>query len=198
MMDPEQIKEQENAPQLPGGLGEGEIREEIDNLEERPEKTPHPEEIMNQEGPPPMPRGGGPSAGPEMGNVSQLEMAQQDIMAPLKTIIEPKVSPEYRKQFQAFETMISRTLAVANIERDEIPVYLDYFDLVFLWMKAYGKIEKLTADIRWQFRFLMKIQLTRAVEGFERRIEITSREEMARGVSLGQKEEEDGGFWFFG
>lgn len=97
----------------------------------------------------------------------------EDYVAPLSYIIEPYVPAEYAIWFNHFKIMISNILPNANIRRQDIPRYLSYFDALWLWLKVRGA--PIPGEARTSFRLTMELQLTRAVDAFERRTQVTQR-----------------------
>lgn len=182
----------------------------IDNPEQlaRTVGTPKDEEAMDEEGapevmkalasqagqrsrapaqargkPPQQHRGSGPA-----GVRESYAPSARDFEDPFQYIIEPRIPDEYMNWFKHFRAMISNILPHANIMRRDIPRYLNYFDSLWLWLKDRGA--RIDPTARQSFRITMELQLTRAVDMAERKIQVTERREQT--VEGGGKEDEGG------
>jgi len=102
----------------------------------------------------------------------------QEFIAPLTYIIEPHIPKEYESWWNHFKIMVSNILPNANIRRQDIPRYLSYFDALWLWLKYRGV--PIPGEARTSFRLTMELQLTRAVDAFERRMQVTQRQEITQ------------------
>lgn len=117
----------------------------------------------------------------------------EDYVAPLSYIIEPYIPAEYGIWWNHFKIMISNILPNANIRRQDIPRYLSYFDALWLWLKVRGA--PIPGEARTSFRLTMELQLTRAVNAFERTIQVTQKnvQEAPQQTPQGKKR----GWWPF-
>lgn len=116
----------------------------------------------------------------------------------LQPYFEGSELEEYSDQFKSTLTAV---VPVANIRRSDIPRYLTlilffnfngkYFDLITLWWLEKGL--RIPGYATHSFRMTFEMQLTRAIQGFERKMQISSRQVVSpEKIKEGQKEE--GGF----
>jgi len=105
------------------------------------------------------------------GLTPQQRSIAEDVKTTMEYILEPYVPEGLKKEFEKYEFLISKNVALGNIPRDWIPRYLTYFDVITLWLKS-GEFE---VAVKRMARLAMELQLTRAVEGFERMAEITTK-----------------------
>lgn len=111
-----------------------------------------------------------------------------ELLSSIEYVLEPHVPEAYREEFKKYEMLISRTLAVSNIpRREDIYRYLDYFDVIILWLK----FNKPEIAVKRMARLLMELQLLRSVGGFERVAEISTRQVVEQ-TPAGEKRR---GFW---
>jgi len=96
-----------------------------------------------------------------------------------------------------FDMAASRMATLGNITRDEKDRHLTYFDCTFLELKREGY--NLRGSIVTNLREKFEMQLTRAVQGFERKAQITTRSEqqVSQQLGMGGEHEEGGGWWPF-
>ena len=139
---------------------------------ERKEKS---ENVATQEfyTPPPFPIAP-PGAEVAPTDMAEIEMRRREteILGTVQFLLEPHVPEVFKEEFRKWEMLISRTLAVSNISEEDVFRYLDYFDLVILWLK-FCKPE---IAVKRVCRLLMEIQLKRSVKGFERLAQISTRQ----------------------
>ena len=110
----------------------------------------------------------------------------------IKNAWERMLEPEFRGTDLAgysdhFKAALTNVVPLAQIRRGDIPRYLAYFDCIWQELKLLGL--NIPPHIYDSFRMVLELNLTRAVKGFERRMQqnVTQPEEY--------REKENKGFW---
>jgi len=115
-------------------------------------------------------------------------------------LLEFNIPEKYHEEFEKYKPVLSQTLAVANIKREDLTYYATHFSLII----DYYRINQPKEARKLMVEMIVKLSLTRSVNGFERRMQQTSRREHSlegfrRGGGQGQENEEKKkrkfGFW---
>jgi len=118
---------------------------------------------------------------------------RQVYAAVLDYLLKVEIPPQYQKEFDRYKPLLTQVLALANIRREDIPRYLDYFDVISYWYKI-GEPEIARKRMA---RMVTELLLTRSVDGFQQRILGTTRVERAFEPLPREKRKEKRGFWIF-
>ena len=97
------------------------------------------------------------------------EEVQEELSEELNQLLKPQFGSKmdrYEKQFRSF---LSSLVPIANIRRDDIPLFLSYFDENYVWFKVRGI--NLPPHLYPSLRMVYELNLTRAIQGFERKIQ---------------------------
>jgi len=127
-------------------------------------------------------------------DIAEIEMRRREteILGTVQFLLEPHVPEAYKEEFRKWEMLISRTMAVSNISDDDVYRYLDFFDLIILWLK----FNKPDIAVKRVCRLIMEIQLKRSVRGFERLAQISTRQTVESLQSAIEKRKKRGWFAF--
>jgi len=98
-------------------------------------------------------------------------MDEQVGFTSIQYLLKPDIPRKYYAEFRKFLLMIDKLTPLAYIQRDDILRYKLLFRMISRWYKL-GLPE---VARRYQAEFLFEIQLSRAVEGFERVMQATTR-----------------------
>ena len=87
---------------------------------------------------------------------------------------------------------MSKNVALANIKREDIPHYMDYFQAIVMWFK----FKRFDVSARRMIELIMELKLTRSVNFGERIAEISTRMETVASPPP-SPESKKGSFWKF-
>ena len=122
---------------------------------------------------------------------------EAEIFSNVQYILEPHVPKdaprEFIIEFTRLEWLVSKNMALANIEREDIPHYMDYFSAIVLWMK----FKRFDVAARRMIELIMELQLTRSIKFGERIAEISTRMETVASppTDMGKKKSSFWKFW---
>lgn len=131
---------------------------------------------------------------PEMIDTRRREA---EIFSNVQYILEPQIPkdapPEFKTEFTRLEWLVSKNMALANIEREDIVHYMDYFTAIILWLK----FKRFDVAARRMIELIMELQLTRSIRFGERIAEISTRMETVTSppVMTGKKKSSFWKFW---
>ena len=108
---------------------------------------------------------------PPENSESPFYMDEQVGFTSLQYLLKPDIPRKYYAEFRKFLLMIDKLTPLAYIQRDDILRYKILFRIV----ATYYKLGLPASARRQQAEFLFEIQLSRAVEGFERVMQATIR-----------------------
>lgn len=112
---------------------------------------------------------------------------EAEILTTVQYILEPHLPDDERlkTEFKKYEMLISKNLALSNIREEDIFRYLDYFEVVTLWLK-FGQPNVAVKRIA---RLLMELQLRRSIGFGERLAQVSTRQILEQDVpQTGEKE----------
>lgn len=117
--------------------------------------------------------------------------------AALDYLLKYEIPEKYKDEFARFKPVLSQAIKLANIRREDIPRFLEYFDLI----GDYYKIGLPRLARKKIARMSIELGLTCSVDGFGWKAIATSRrEQIFEGFGLpgeGKEKEKKGGFWIF-
>ena len=121
----------------------------------------------------------------------EAKRREAEMLSSIQYILEPSVPEAYKEEFRKWEMLMSKTLAVSNIEPEDVYQLMDVLDICVLWMK-FGRPDMAIKRIA---RMIMFLQLRRSVRGFERISQITTRQIVESTQKAERKKRR--GFWIF-
>ena len=102
---------------------------------------------------------------------------EAEIFSNVQYILEPRIPKdapkEFITEFTRLEWLVSKNMALANIEREDIVHYMDYFQAIVMWLK----FKRFDVAARRMIELIMELQLTRSIRFGERIAEISTRME---------------------
>jgi hypothetical protein len=104
--------------------------------------------------------------------------------AKLQYLLEPglpELPQEETHKFHELIQMAGKVTALGNIMREEIPRYLMYFDVIYMWLK----IRRYDMAKQRLLRYITELWLTRSIGALERKAQITTRTEQDISQELG-------------
>jgi len=110
---------------------------------------------------------------------SPYYMDEQVGFTSLQYLLKPDIPRKYYAEFRKFLLMIDKLTPLAYIQRDDIL----RFKILFRMIEGWYKLGRPDVARRLQAEFLFEIQLSRAVDGFERVMQATTRQ-----VTVGESE----------
>jgi len=93
-------------------------------------------------------------------------------------LLKPDIPEKYRAEFSKFLIAIDKLTALGNIEREDVLRFKILFRLVTRWYKL--GLPKYARQ--YLAEFLFEMQLTRSIDGFERIMQTTTRQETIQGT----------------
>ena len=106
------------------------------------------------------------------GGETPYYMDEQAGFTSIQYILKPDIPRKYYPEFRKFLLMIDKLTPLANISREDILRYKILFRMIVRWYKlGLPQVAR-----RYQAEFLFEIQLSRAVGGFERMMQATTRQ----------------------
>lgn len=102
-----------------------------------------------------------------------VEEIRKDIADGWDQLLKPQFKGEEKEYEEHFKSFILSAVPVANIERQNIPRYLSYFDENWQWIKMRGI--KIPPYLWASFRMVFELNLTRAIRGMQRKMKRQSR-----------------------
>lgn len=131
---------------------------------------------------------------PDEGQVEVPTVFTPGYAAVLDYLLKVEIPEKYKEEFAKFKPVLTQVLALANIRREDIPRYVNYFDIVVGWYKIGQPI----VARKRMARMVVELMLTRSVEFGERKLQTTvRREQMLEGFGPEKQEKEKKGFWIF-
>ena len=122
---------------------------------------------------------------PSLGMETQRREAE--LFSNVQYILEPHVPKDapksFKREFTRLEWLVSKNMALANIEREDIPHYMDYFSAIVLWLK----FRRYDVAARRMIQLIMELQLTRSIRFGERFAQISTRQEIIATPQAGEK-----------
>ena len=102
---------------------------------------------------------------------------ETELLSNVQYLLEPRIPKyapnEFVTEFKRLEWLVSKNVALANIKREDIVHYMDYFQAIVMWLK----FKRFDVAARRMIELIMELQLTRSIRFGERIAEISTRME---------------------
>lgn len=132
--------------------------------------------------------------GPDLSMTTRYAQSVEGWNLLLDYILEVEIPDVNKHVFMRYKPVLGRILALANIKREEVPIFEKRIDLIISWFK----VKVTTAALRHIILMTARLMLTRSVDGFQTKQLSTSRKEHSlEGFRRQQDEQKKRSRWAF-